>query len=168
MELFASFLTSPISIMGYDFKSMSCASIVLGNLRLAVVGELGSDGVKQSWFLLVRFLHLPFTMWLSLVLDVLAVSGWSLFLLWVCKPVSTLHGDQLSPGRACVQRALEQPKLASTNVEPKEFCPSCSTVLASHPVYSWQASLYTVIEEKVGVSLLSPVPFSLVKITLMS
>ena len=27
-------------------------------------------------------------------------------LLWVCKPVSALLGDQLSPGRTCVQRAL--------------------------------------------------------------
>jgi hypothetical protein len=45
------------------------------------------------------------------VLDVLAVSGWNLFLLWICKPVSALLGDQLSPGRTCVQRALEQPKL---------------------------------------------------------
>jgi hypothetical protein len=48
---------------------------VLGNLGLAVVGELGSDVDKQSWFLLVRFLYLPFAIWLSLVLDVLAVSG---------------------------------------------------------------------------------------------
>jgi hypothetical protein len=55
-------------------------------------------------------LCLSFSIWLSLVLDVLAVSGWSLFLLWVCKPVSTLLGDQLSPGRTCIQRAPEQPK----------------------------------------------------------
>jgi hypothetical protein len=46
-----------------------------------VVGVLGSDDVKWSGFLLVRFLHLPFAIWLSLVLDVLAVSGWSLFFL---------------------------------------------------------------------------------------
>jgi hypothetical protein len=31
------------------------------------------------------------------VLDVLAVSGWSFFLLWVCSPLSALLGDQLSP-----------------------------------------------------------------------
>ena len=46
-----------------------------------------------------------------LVLDVLAVSGWSLFLLWVCKPVLALLGDQLSPGVTCVQSSLEQPML---------------------------------------------------------
>jgi hypothetical protein len=49
--------------------------------RTAVVGILGSDDAHWSWFLLVRFLYLPFAIWSSLVLDVLAVSGWSLFLL---------------------------------------------------------------------------------------
>jgi hypothetical protein len=28
-----------------------------------VVGVLGSDDAKWSWFLLVRFLCLPFTIW---------------------------------------------------------------------------------------------------------
>jgi hypothetical protein len=46
-----------------------------------VVGEMASDGAISSWFLLVRFLHLPFATWLSLMLDVLALSHWSLFLL---------------------------------------------------------------------------------------
>jgi hypothetical protein len=54
---------------------------VLGYPGLAMVGVLGSDDAEWSWFLLVRILHLPFAIWLSLVLDVLAVSGWSLFLL---------------------------------------------------------------------------------------
>ena len=30
---------------------------------LAEVGVLGSDDAEQSWFLLVRFLCLPFTIW---------------------------------------------------------------------------------------------------------
>jgi hypothetical protein len=34
---------------------------VLGYLELAVVGVLGSDDAEWSWFLLVRFLCLPFT-----------------------------------------------------------------------------------------------------------
>ena len=54
----------------------------------------------------MRFLCLPFASLLSQGLDVLAVSGWSLFLLWVCKPVSALLGDQLSPGRTWVWRVL--------------------------------------------------------------
>ena len=51
-----------------------------GNPQLAVVGELGSDGAKESCFLLERFLCLSFAIWLSLVLDVLVVSDWTLFL----------------------------------------------------------------------------------------
>jgi hypothetical protein len=96
---------SPISIIRYDFKSTSCFSSELGNLGLAVVGELGSDGAKLSWFVLVRSFHLPFDICLSLVLDVLVVSSRSLFLLWVCKPerkwLSHLYaqGEEASPGR---------------------------------------------------------------------
>ena len=56
-------------------------------------------------------MYLPFATWSSLVLDVLAVSGWSLFLLLDCKPVSELLGSQLSPVRTCVQSAMEQHKL---------------------------------------------------------
>ena len=75
------FLKSSTSIMRYDFDSESCFSGVLGYLGLAEVGVLGSDDGEWSWFLLVRFLSLPFTIWNSLVLDVLAVSAWSLLLL---------------------------------------------------------------------------------------
>jgi hypothetical protein len=41
---------------------------VLGYPGLAVVGILGSDDAQCSWFLLVKFLHLPFAIWKSLVL----------------------------------------------------------------------------------------------------
>jgi hypothetical protein len=54
---------------------------VLGYPGLAVVGVLSSDDAQWSWFLLLIFLHLPLTIWKSLVLDDLVVSGWSLFLL---------------------------------------------------------------------------------------
>ena len=54
--------------MSYDFKSESCFLGVLGYLGLAVVGVLSSDDTQCSWFLLVKFLHLPFTIWKSLVL----------------------------------------------------------------------------------------------------
>jgi hypothetical protein len=57
------FLKSFTSIMRYDFKSESCFSGVLGYPGLAVVGVLGSDDVQWSWFLLVRFLCLPFAIW---------------------------------------------------------------------------------------------------------
>ena len=67
--------------MRYEFKSKSCLSSGFVYPGLAVVGVLGSDDVEWSWFVLVRFLHLPFAICLSLVLDVLAISGWSLFLL---------------------------------------------------------------------------------------
>lgn len=62
------FLKSSISIMRYDFISISCFSGVLGNPGLAVVGELGSKGAKWSWFIMVILFCLPFAIWLSLVL----------------------------------------------------------------------------------------------------
>jgi hypothetical protein len=70
--------------MRYDFEPESCFLGVLGYPGLAEVGVLVSDDGEQSWFLLVRFLSLPFIIWLSLVLVVIVVSGWSLFLLWFC------------------------------------------------------------------------------------
>jgi hypothetical protein len=63
--------------MRYDFKSESCFSSVLAYPGLTVVVVLGTDDAEWSWFLFIRFLHLSFTIWQSLVLDVLAVSGWS-------------------------------------------------------------------------------------------
>jgi hypothetical protein len=36
---------------------------VLGYSGLAVVGVLGFDDAQWSWFLLVRFLCLPFAIW---------------------------------------------------------------------------------------------------------
>jgi hypothetical protein len=53
------FLKSSTSIMRYDFKSLG----VLGYQGLAMVGLLGPDDAKWSWFLLIRFLHLPFAIW---------------------------------------------------------------------------------------------------------
>jgi hypothetical protein len=45
-ELFISSLKASITFMRSDFRSESCFSGVLGFPGLAVVGELGSDGVK--------------------------------------------------------------------------------------------------------------------------
>ena len=42
---------------------------------------------------------------------VLAVLGWTLFLLWVCKPVLGLLGGQLSPGKTSTERPMELPHL---------------------------------------------------------
>jgi hypothetical protein len=39
------------------------------------VGVLCSDDGEWSWFLLVRFLYLPFAIWYSLELVVIVVSG---------------------------------------------------------------------------------------------
>ena len=49
--------------MRYDFKSESCFLGVSGYPGLSVVGVLGSDDGESSWFLLVRFLRLPFAIW---------------------------------------------------------------------------------------------------------
>ena len=75
------YLKSSTTIMRYDFKSASFFLGVLGYPGLVVVGVLGFDVAQYSWFLLVRFLSLPFAIWKSLVLDILGVSGWSLILL---------------------------------------------------------------------------------------
>jgi hypothetical protein len=64
----------------------------------AFVGDLFFDDAKYPWFLSVWFLRLPFAICLSLMLGVLAFSGWSLSLLWAFMPVSAFLGDQLSPG----------------------------------------------------------------------
>jgi hypothetical protein len=79
-ELLMLFLKSSTSIMRYDFKSKFCFLGVLGYPRFAVMGVLVSDDADWSWFV-SKILHLPNAIWQSLVLDVLAVSGWSLFLL---------------------------------------------------------------------------------------
>jgi hypothetical protein len=62
-ELLMPFLKSSTSIMIYYFKTKSCFSGVLGYPGLSVVGILSSDDAQSSWFLLVRFLHLPFAIW---------------------------------------------------------------------------------------------------------
>ena len=85
----------------------------MGYPGLAVVRELGSDDAKQPWFLLLRFLDSPLTIWLSLLLVGLVVSDWSLSLLWTCEPVilgmSALLGDLFFPGGIWVWRAVGQP-----------------------------------------------------------
>jgi hypothetical protein len=57
------FLKTSTSIIRYDFKSESCFLNVLGYPELVVVAVLGSDDAQLSWFLLLRFLHLPVAIW---------------------------------------------------------------------------------------------------------
>ena len=59
---------------------------------LAVVGKLGSDDGKVYWLLLLIVLHLPLTIWLSLVLAGLGVSV-------LCLPLVSL-GCCWTPGRS--------------------------------------------------------------------
>ena len=54
--------------MRYDFKSVSFFSGLFGYPGLIVMGVPGFDDAQLSWFLLLRFLCLPFTIWKSLVL----------------------------------------------------------------------------------------------------
>jgi hypothetical protein len=49
--------------MRYAFKFGSSFLGVLEYPGLAEVGVLGSDDGEWSWFLLVKFLCLPFTIW---------------------------------------------------------------------------------------------------------
>ena len=50
-------------------------------LGLAVVGELDSDDAHIYWLLLLMVLHLPLTIWISLVFVGLGDFVWSLSLL---------------------------------------------------------------------------------------
>jgi hypothetical protein len=59
-ELLKSFLMSSTIIMRYAFKSGSIFSGVLRCPGLGGVGVLHSEDGQCSWFLLVRFLRLPF------------------------------------------------------------------------------------------------------------
>ena len=56
-------------------KSGSSFSGVLECPGLGEVGVLHSDDGDWSWFVLVRFLRLPFAIWQSLFLVVIVVSG---------------------------------------------------------------------------------------------
>ena len=76
---------------------------------ITVVGELGSDDAKQSWFLLLMFLSFPLTIWLFLVLADLAISDCDLSLLQA--PVLELLGDQFSPGGIWVWSTVAQDQL---------------------------------------------------------
>jgi len=57
--------------MNWDFRSQSCSSCVLGYSGFAVVEELGSDGFKLQWLLLLMFLTLA--VWLFVVFTGLGV-----------------------------------------------------------------------------------------------
>ena len=59
----------------------------------------------------------------------LAVSCLSLSLLWACKPVSALLGDQISSGRTLTQRAAEQPQLLDADGNRKDLVPAALSVL---------------------------------------
>ena len=68
----------------------------LGYSLFAMVGELGSEVARFSWFLFLRFLCLPLPILLLVILGDLVVYGWSLSLLWDCGPV--VSGERLLLG----------------------------------------------------------------------
>jgi hypothetical protein len=78
MQFFISSLKQSIIFMRCSLRSHSCSSGLLGYPGLAIVGDLGSDGFILHWLLLIIFLHLPFTIWLSLGLAALGVMGLSM------------------------------------------------------------------------------------------
>ena len=95
---------------------------------------------------------MPLAIWLSLVLVGLAVSGWSLSLLWACKPVSVLLGDQFSSGRVCAQKVWNclAPRC---KWQPEGLCPSCSTdrlpcVLLAGPLQRGGADLTSMLRSE--------------------
>ena len=67
-ELFMWYLRSSSINRTNGFKSKTWFSGVLGYSVLAVVGDLGSDVARLSWFLFLRFLCLLLAILLSLIL----------------------------------------------------------------------------------------------------
>ena len=72
----------------------------------------------------------------------LAVSDWSLSLLWACEPaifgVAALLGDQLSPGGIWVWGVVGQSNMEIGRIlSPAAMLPLC-------PVSSWHVPLWTV------------------------
>ena len=80
----------------------------------------------MPWFLLLMFLPLPLTIWLSLVLTGLAVSDCDLSLLQAC--VSVLLEDQFSPGGIWLWRVVAQGQLQGADRNQKDPVPGCSLV----------------------------------------
>jgi hypothetical protein len=117
---------------------------MLGYPALSVVGELDSDHATEPCFLLIGFLCLPFTIWLSLMLVGLAVFGWSLPLLQTCKPVSALLEDLLSPDTEDCSTA----PTSGCRWRQEGPCPSCSAIPG--PMCSWPDPALTVTREKNG------------------
>jgi hypothetical protein len=128
--------------MRYDFKSTTCILGVLGYPGLIVVRVLGSDDAQCSWFLLVRFLRLPFDIWKSLVLMIKLplVGAWS-----SCDSVSLCqhswesnsHLSSNDQSTLCRQALLLQGRCPAvwSSDPPPEFWgqnPSC------RPTFVWQ------------------------------
>jgi hypothetical protein len=138
--------------MRYDFKSECSFYGVLVCPGLTLVVVLGSNDAEWSWFLLVRLLSLPFTIWESLVLDVLPVSGWTLS----CDSVSLCQhswesNSLLTPSaqstlcrpplllQESIQRFVSQLSLLDEDEGPKGSCPrsSLASVVQAHSWADW-------------------------------
>lgn len=65
------------------------------------------------------------------MLDIIAISGWSLFLLCGCKPVSALLEDQLSPVKTSALSVAGQPYLLAADGRPVGPCPRMSASSAA-------------------------------------
>ena len=110
--------------MRCDFKYKSCFSGVLGYSGVFVLEEFISNDAKQLCFLL-SFLCLLFAIWWSLLLVGLAVSGWSLSLLWAC--FSTPGRPALSWWDLCTE-GCGIALAPGYRWWPEGSCSSCSTV----------------------------------------
>ena len=125
--------------MRCDIKFVSYFSHVLWYPGLAVVEELSSNNAKYPWFLLPRFSNLPLTIWLPWVLVGLAVSYWSLSLLWPCEPV--ILGVSALLERPGWNLGIEGCRIAlipGVDGNQKDPVPICSAV--SVPSLSFQES----------------------------
>ena len=85
-----------------------------------MVEELGFDEDKWPWFLLLMFLPLPFTIWLSLIFTDFPVSVLSL----LQASVTVLLRDQFSLGGIQLWRAVVQGQLWGADRNQKNPVPS--------------------------------------------
>jgi hypothetical protein len=151
------FLRSSTTIIRHYFKSASCFSGVLACPWLIMVGILGYDEAQCSWFLLVRFLCLPFAFWKSLVLifNLSLVGAWSScdsFSLCQHSWESNSHLSSSSQSTLCRQALLFQgrcPAVWSSDPPPECWCQNsprkqtllwqgmCQVVWVSAPPPGW-------------------------------
>ena len=100
---------------------------MLGYSGLALVGELGSSVVKIYCLLLLMYLCLPHTIWLSLVLTGLNISLWSLPHVQQLSWETYLSGFKRSSGRSADCPVVKGADMVIYTCRGRADCSDCSS-----------------------------------------